>query len=467
MPAGKARTPAHFSALWLRNFRGFKNTDRISLAPLTFLVGPNSSGKSSLFDALLLLTQSHLWPIDVPDLRPSWAGPLVDLGSFSDAVYRHNSRLTIEISFEFSIPTGALFRSPRKRKATAREQPISLSLALKTRNEDPIGALATARIRDTLSAEEVTFHFGKSEITLDFLDKRRQRAIGPSLVSRPLSYWVVGEISPYTKAKGGLPISRRSGLRRILTFIASYDAVLFMSEAQRVSSGRAAPRRWYPLSDTRLPPIRGYFQPRIFDTVDPAMFHESTSEDFLYPFQRRRYRPPTTIEDLLTDLEIASTIQDARLSPYHSSIQVKDSVTGVHSNLIDVGYGASQVIPILYACLSGAIGPLFIEQPEIHLHPKAQGTVADLLCQTSRNRQVVVETHSVHMINRARIQVAKGELPHSHVIINYISRTKSGSRVKQIPLLPNGEFAEEWPGGFFDERYEDTMVLLRLKGRRR
>jgi predicted ATPase len=177
----------------------------------------------------------------------------------------------------------------------------------------------------------------------------------------------------------------------------------------------------------------------------------------------RRLRFRGVLGTILRDLDIATAVTEDTLSPYHSAISIRDSVTGIVSNLMDVGYGASQVLPVILACLDPSPGPLMIEQPEIHLHPRAQGVVADLLCYTSKNRQVFIETHSVHMVNRARIMVAKGQLPHTHVLVNYVSRSRTGSQVKSIPILKNGDFGAEWPTGFFDERYQDTMALLKLK----
>ena len=136
----------------------------------------------------------------------------------------------------------------------------------------------------------------------------------------------------------------------------------------------------------------------------------------------------------------------------------------IESNLIDVGFGASQVIPVIAACLRDDYrsSPIIVEQPEIHLHPKAQATIGELLARTSLKRQVVVETHSEHMINRARILVADGTLPADRIVINYVYRDASGSHVKSIRLNENGEFDGEWPSGFFDERYHDTLELMRL-----
>ena len=188
-----------------------------------------------------------------------------------------------------------------------------------------------------------------------------------------------------------------------------------------------------------------------------------SEDESLFPYYRRKSKPKTTLGEVFKKLDIANEIIDFELSDYHHGIKVKDSATAIESNLIDVGYGASQAIPVIRGCLSNARGLLFVEQPEIHLHPKAQGVIADLLCQTSSQRQVIVETHSVHMINRARILVAKGDMDPDHVVINFIKRTPEGSEIRTIPILRNGDFGAEWPSGFFDERFEDTMRLIHLK----
>jgi predicted ATPase len=67
------------------------------------------------------------------------------------------------------------------------------------------------------------------------------------------------------------------------------------------------------------------------------------------------------------------------------------------------------------------------------------------------------------MINRARLQVAQGFLDPKRVVIIYVDRDSDGSHAQMIPLKENGDFGATWPGGFFDERYEDTMALLQLK----
>jgi hypothetical protein len=239
-----------------------------------------------------------------------------------------------------------------------------------------------------------------------------------------------------------------------------------LKDIQRVASGRSAPRRWYPVAD-----VAGNMEDAgLFDAVHPKTIsnaHRSRHRHEHWLYEESHLESRVTYDKRLAaeleKLDIASSIKSIPLSTYHNGVEVTDSKTGIASNLIDVGYGASQVIPVLRACLSDATGPLFVEQPEIHLHPKAQGSLSDLLCETSTQRQVVVETHSVHMINQARIRVAKGDIPPEHVLVIFVEKTKRGSRIHVIPIKRNGDFAADWPGGFFDERYQETMKLLKLK----
>lgn len=457
--------PAYFRAIHLRNFRGFRKRQRIPLAPLTFLVGPNSSGKSSLSSALLFLSQSGFGDVDLANQVPNWGGPLVDLGSFEDAVYSHNARLSLEIGFEvLPLFLGGPWERDYSRRN--REYVVRVDLKVSSSQDAPLGRVIGLTLVDEYSGEALHFRYGAKQVAVSHGNFEVSWRVRPERFYTGLSRGGIERFESYIKSLPRNPLGRKSGLRRLLRYISSPQVRWLMIECQRVSSGRAAPRRWYSVSEYQFRPTRDYWSPRVFDTVDPNMIsQESRDEDYFYPFSRRRKRkrPPVSLTDVLKELEIGSDIRDIQLSAYHHSIKVTDSITNVISNLIDVGYGASQVIPVLHAALSNAQGLLVIEQPEIHLHPRAQGIVADLLCQTSHFRQVIVETHSVHMINHARLLIAKGDLRHDQVIVNYVQRNSSGSEVRSIPILRNGDFGAEWPAGFFDERYEDTMHLLHLK----
>lgn len=464
-----AKTPAHYKSLSLGNFRGFKKADRIPLAPLTFLVGPNSSGKSSIYDALLLLTQSEVLLTDEPLLVPTWIGSLVDLGSFEDTVLAHKTSLTIklavELSLSSSVANGELLRSS--------QQPMKFEFEIRSSKGDPVGDFRSIGIIDNVSNEQMTMRFqpGPSPKfrreylgTVDELDRDPER-YGTGYPFADLA----GEIDRRLEKPRGSPrgkgtVARKKAWRRITSYMRSSDySTAFIEGTQRVSGGRAAPQRLFSNTtpEELIPnPVR-----KMFSGVSPSMVETGRRTHASSQSRVKSHNQRAELNRVLKDLNIATSVWALHLSNYHSAINIKDSMTKITSNLMDVGYGASQVIPVIAACLSGRVGPLFIEQPEIHLHPKAQGTIAELLCETSLHRQVLVETHSEHMINRARLQIARGNLDHKNVVIIYVDRDAHGSRVSTIPLKKNGDFASDWPEGFFDERYKDTMALLQLKSK--
>lgn len=108
-----------------------------------------------------------------------------------------------------------------------------------------------------------------------------------------------------------------------------------------------------------------------------------------------------------------------------SPFQLKFTVRGPNANLINVGYGVSQILPILVQILDfGAYReiPFFLlQQPEVHLHPRAQAELSSLLVQAASpsNRSFIVETHSDYMIDRARIDIRKGHIRPEDVSLIY------------------------------------------------
>jgi len=406
---------------------------------------------------------------DEPPLVPTWIGSLVDLGSFKDAVYDHKTSLTIKLGVELSLALG----SGNGERPRGTQQPIGLDFELRSSKTDPVGNVRSISVVDGISRERMTMRFqpgASPKLEQEYLGRVHELKLGEQLYGKGYPFADVAAKIERTfdtrrgGSKGKRALARKNAWRRITSYMRSTDYFTgFIEGTQRVSSGRAAPRRWF--STTTPEELLPNSVRRIFNGVYPAMVETDRRSQVAYQSLEKPTNRRVELNKALKDLNIATTVSASHLSPYHSAIEIKDSVTKITSNLIDVGYGASQVIPVITACLSNRLGPLFIEQPEIHLHPKAQGTVAELLCNTSRRRQVLVETHSEHMINRARLQIAKGLLDHKNVVIVYVDRDSRGSRVTTIPLEKNGDFGADWPEGFFDERYEDTMALLQLKSK--
>lgn len=158
---------------------------------------------------------------------------------------------------------------------------------------------------------------------------------------------------------------------------------------------------------------------------------------------------------------IASDIKIVHLSDRYFEVHIQHPITKEYANFADVGYGNSQVIPVLVAGLNAEGGDTFIvEEPEIHLHPKAQAELGDFfLDQFKRGVQSVIETHSEHMIVRLQRHIAQGNLQPKDVRIYYVHPTSSGKELIPLELNAQGIFTAEWPGGFFPERLAEAKEL--------
>ncbi|MBX9783402.1 MAG: DUF3696 domain-containing protein [Chitinophagaceae bacterium] len=132
----------------------------------------------------------------------------------------------------------------------------------------------------------------------------------------------------------------------------------------------------------------------------------------------------------------------------------------------NLGFGISYVLPIIATGLTAKKGSYFIvENPEAHLHPSAQSKIGRFLAMVANaGVNVIVETHSDHIINGLQIAVANKDVANDLVTINYFSY-KGGSvqpDVQQISLSEKGELSD-WPSGFFDQTQIDFAELFNLR----
>ncbi|MFI2504988.1 DUF3696 domain-containing protein [Streptomyces sp. NPDC018972] len=126
----------------------------------------------------------------------------------------------------------------------------------------------------------------------------------------------------------------------------------------------------------------------------------------------------------------------------------------------NVGFGLTYVLPVVVACLSARPGTLvLLENPEAHLHPQGQTWMAYLACAAAASgAQVVMETHSDHVLNGLRIQVKNGRLAAGETAVHYFRRKGQTTEVVSPVVGPDGTLSE-WPEGFFDE-WENSLDQL-------
>lgn len=135
----------------------------------------------------------------------------------------------------------------------------------------------------------------------------------------------------------------------------------------------------------------------------------------------------------------------------------------------NVGYGLSHILPIIAACLGARQNDLImVENPEAHLHPSSQAAIGEFLARSvSAGMQMIVETHSDHVLNGVRRAVKGGILSHEKVAIHFFAqRVEDVEAQAQVvsPMIDKNGSLDHWPSGFFDQYDKDLAALIEWEG---
>jgi len=189
-----------------------------------------------------------------------------------------------------------------------------------------------------------------------------------------------------------------------------------------------------------------------------------------YHAEIRRVKASDVFLQAEQQLELTENIKNDSQSVYADVEDIKYTYTLFDLNNYmpispsDVGVGISQIFPLVVAALSRNKGLIACEQPELHIHPRIQVAVGDLLTQIDKGANFLIETHSEHLILRLLRRIREtsyGEnsqdkkLKPSDISVVYLNPSKEGVKVIHYEVTPDGDFTKDWPQGFFEERYEE------------
>jgi len=127
----------------------------------------------------------------------------------------------------------------------------------------------------------------------------------------------------------------------------------------------------------------------------------------------------------------------------------------------DVGIGISQVLPVLVMAYASRGKLLAMEQPEIHLHPALQAELGDVFIEAAlgeRKNTFILETHSEHLILRLMRRIREGKIRPDDVGVVFVEPLARGSRFIELRINDEGDFIDEWPGGFFEESFHEKFA---------
>jgi len=455
--------------LVVRNFRAFTNAD-LQLAPITIIAGANSSGKTSLLQALNCVLQSRSersFPFDFV-----LNGSLAQLGSYRNAVYGHDARHSFGVSVEFS----------------ARDVEYEASGTFKDSEEDsrylfPKSVVCNASKLGRLTLDwnhrRGIFQLRVNENRPAILEDRgrmyeiftpilRASAEGQSQDLPPsLSGLSIRDAQDVSKLREIVNIGLQQMPSSMSSTSASFDDAI--KEFQKhplftpirnellVALDRQRRETFY-LGPVRANPSRYYPVARQSFVLDP--FGESMSHMLTF-WKERRSQAFNEVKQALVKLELASDISAQVELGEFLKLLIKPSGRLFSDSIADVGFGVSQILPMLVADAALPVGGvLLVNQPEIHLHPSSQALIADYFAERIQKRQYIVETHSEYLINRLRLLVAKGTINESDVKIFYCGALSDGAPkgVTEVRIRKSGVL-EGMPKEFFATYAGDAFKL--------
>lgn len=476
----------------LENFRLFRDSGWFRLAPLTCLVGRNSSGKSSIVTSLLLLKQSiEQQAIGTAPATLTLSGPYCDLGNYSDVVYDHDE--SSEITFSFAASFSDIRNDLREKGGQLVEfsvpRPITNARIYFGRWHDPkiVPERGTIEMRFTFAADK---RFGPSlsrlEVTSSVASVTFVRTTGiervqhwrvytsdlprQSLALRPMarSFFPGIEVRSASYSHSA-PRTKH----RIQCFIAVCQAMFRYISNSLLRSNQVGP--------FRTPPERryagGFSASRSGPSGEQAVGLLITEALLRSPSQRPLHR---AVSFWIKHLGLARSLDVRDLAKRLNlfELDIKGARRGTKANLTDVGFGISQILPVIVQGLLMERGGIYlVQQPEIHLHPDAQAALADFFIYLASNGVVtIVETHSEYLLLRIRLRLAEqaGRLSHERedphkLTLGDVAVLLTGSDPKQsvvteLEINESFQFAN-MPRGFMSQALDDRVALLKTVGR--
>jgi predicted ATPase len=414
----------------LDGFRCFGAPTRVTFGALTLLAGANSAGKSSVIHALLSLVQSERQP------RPGHlrlSGEWVEIGSFEQAL--NYSRQGEQRKFTIGV------------SGTINDIDTDVVLTLGEPDESLTDAAVIERIETCVGDTEVAFQ-ANSELP--------EPAYMMLFRDDPASPWKeFGNYNknyyPWSFGSSAIAGMAKTKHRRLIPY--DPESTLYLS------AFRDLPRAFYPQRRSDLGPLLGAMGEHVAETL---FERRNTAIDIL-PGEG----PPRLLGSALEawwshifggDYSIRAEAAGKDLG-YALSL---DTPSAESLKLTQVGTGLSQALPVIVLGLCSKPGDLVIvESPEVQLHPAAQHRLMDLFVALARSgRQVILETHSDHIIHAAQLSVKDKRLLREQISMQFFSQEEGAAQVERVPVDEHGRMQKQ-PIGFVDQATADLLELVR------
>jgi predicted ATPase len=294
-----------------------------------------------------------------------------------------------------------------------------------------------------------------------YMERRRRRSLPDFSAVRTADLEVAAQVASLELVSGTALVSLDESLPDDLPLAANVFHFL-QNSIRYLGPLREKPR---PLYDQAANPKDGDIGPK--GELTAAVIHACRDQQVVNPSLDG---PPTrgTLAEALGEwlryLGLGESIQTVDRGRLGIELTVYQQGANRDLDLTAVGVGVSQTLPVLTLCLLAPPETLILlEQPELHLHPGTQQRLADFLLASGRSgRQLIVETHSDHIVSRLRRRIAEDPTDETLQSLGIVYAEALDDRTRYRRVEPN-EFGaiDEWPAGFFDQTLKESQEILR------
>ena len=413
----------------MKNFKSWEDSPEVKLAPLTGFFGTNSSGKSSLLQMLLLLKQT----IGTDEiLFFGDENSLVNLGSFPEVIHGHktNEPLTLEFGCKLLNPF-----------TIEGFQPGGYDLSTDSSLDvDSFVFETTILWRDEkLFVQDACYRFEDENKVLTLEGKHSEKIYGELYLSETTRSPIAQFASEFKKL---------------------FDHVYYLGPT------RVHPQRDYHWEKTHPKEIDMWGNKAIDALLSARVRQLTTAHN----------GKDTSIEERISKwlqkLELAHSFSldpKGSLDDNNYEVRIQKSPNSPEVTLADIGYGVGDLFPLLVHCCYVPEGStLILEQPGIHLHPKAQADLADLLIEViaERNLQILIESHSEHLLNRLQRRVAEEKIAADQTALYFCQHIDGASKIDRLEMDEFGNITN-WPENFFGDEMGDLFAMTEAQRKRR
>ena len=444
--------------LRLANFKAWREAD-LTFGKVTGFFGTNSAGKSSLLHLLLLLKQTRNATDRSIVLDFGRPGDMVNLGIFEDVVHQRDKRKTMSWLLEWTLPQTLQIKNPM----SPQDDSLFTGDRLQTRCE--VGFR-----NKRLWPLELVYRFADVDFRLHPRGRSKQEfelATDPAefeFIRNPGRPWPL----PHPIKSYLFPSQAKSYFQNA-NFLGDFELAYesLMDSIYYLGPLREYPRREYQWAGSK-PEDVGQRGER---TVDAILAATARNETRNLGFRKWHKPFQEMIAHWLCELGLIHNFRVDEIARgtnlYRTMIEMPSS--SVATSLTDVGFGVSQVLPVLVLLYYVPEGSTVImEQPEIHLHPAVQSGLADVMLNVAavRNVQIIVESHSEHLMRRLQRRVAEQEASSEDVKLYFVSSNGGPAQVSDLLLNEWGEI-ENWPEKFFGDEMGEIATITEESLRRK